>query len=204
MPHFPRTDLSGSGRWPNGAGTMPRTRPRRRPATPRRRTLSPIPPGYPTLVPYLPVQGGVAALEFYRKAFGAKELARQLTPDGKLIHGRLRIGRSILMVSDVFPGADVAAPATVGTTTVTIHLYAKNVDEMWDRAVAAGARVTMPLENQYWGERYGHLIDPFGHHWSLSMRVKMSRSEMAERRAEAEAAFARGEHPGREPPDTDA
>ncbi len=183
---------------------MPRSSTRRARRRPKRSAFSPVPRGYPTLVPYLPVQGGVAALEFYQKAFGAKELARQVTPDGKLIHGRLRIGRSIFMLSDVFPGADVAAPSTVGTTTITIHLYSRNVDALWDQAVAAGARVTQPLENRYWGERYGHLIDPFGHHWSLSMRVKMSRAEMEKLRAEAEAAFARGEHPTREPPDTDA
>jgi PhnB protein len=156
------------------------------------------------LIPYLAVNGGAAALEFYKKAFGAKELARQSTPDGKLIHGRLKIGTSILMLSDVFPGSGVASPAAVGTTTVTLHLYAKNVDAMWDRAIAAGAKVTMPLENQYWGERYGHLLDPFGHHWSLSMRVRMSRTEKASKRAEAEAAFARGDHPSRESPDGDA
>jgi PhnB protein len=150
------------------------------------------------------VDGGVAALEFYEKAFGAKELVRELTPDGRLIHGRLKLGSSILMLSDVFPGSGVASPSTVGTTTVTIHLYAKNVDLVWDRAVAAGAKVTMPLENQYWGERYGHLLDPFGHHWSLSMRVRMSRAEKAAKQAEARAAFARGNHPSRESPDGDA
>ena len=82
--------------------------------------------------------GGTAALDFYKKAFGAKELARQVTPDWKLVHGRLRIGDSIVMMSDVFPGAGVASPAAVGTTTVTLHLYSKNVDAALDRAVAAG------------------------------------------------------------------
>ena len=163
-----------------------------------------MPAGYPTVVPYLAVSGGTAALDFYRAAFGAKELERRTTPDGKLIHGRLRIGNAIVMLSDVFPGADVAAPSTVGTTTVTLHLYAPNIDAIWDRAVAAGAKVTMPLENQYWGERYGHLLDPFGHHWSLSMRVRMSRAERAAKQAEAESAFRRGEHPRREPPYGDA
>lgn len=174
-------------------------RPRRaRPARP-----SPVPPGFPPVIPYLAVQGGVAALEFYQKAFGAKELVRNTTPDGKLIHGRLRIGRSIVMLSDVFPGADVASPATVGTTTVTLHLYVKDVDRVWDRAVAAGAKVTMPLENQFWGERYGHLLDPFGHHWSLSMRVPMTKAEKDAKRLAAEAAFARGDHPNREPRESD-
>lgn len=147
---------------------------------------------------------GPAALEFYAKAFGAKVLVRQLTPNGKLVHGRLRFGTSLVMVSDVFPGADVAAPSTVGTTTVTLHLYSRNVDALWDRAVAAGAVVTRPLENQFWGERYGHLRDPFGHHWSLSMRVKMSAKEKATKQREAMAAFAAGVHPGRDPPDSDA
>ncbi len=183
---------------------MPRNSSSRRRRPERPRAPPPIPRGYPTIVPYLAVRDGVAAMEFYAKAFGAKELVRQLTPDGKLIHGRLKIGNSILMLSDVFPGASVAAPSSVGTTTVTLHLYSKNVDSVWDRAVAAGARVTMPLENQYWGERYGHLLDPFGHHWSLAMRVKMSRAELEAKRREAETAFARGEHPAREPPFSDA
>jgi PhnB protein len=178
-------------------------------STKRRRTSrstgpSPVPAGYPSIIPYLAVQGGTAALEFYQKAFGAKLLVRNTTPDGKLIHGRLRIGNSIVMLSDVFPGAGVASPATVGTTTVTLHLYAKDVDRLWDRAVAAGAKVTMPLENQYWGERYGHLLDPFGHHWSLSMRIRMSKAEKDAKRAEAEAAFSRGEHPRQEPEYGDA
>ena len=156
------------------------------------------------MIPYLAVQGGVAALDFYQKAFGAKLLQRTITPDGKLIHGRLRFGKSIVMVSDVFPGSGVAAPSTVGTTTVTLHLYVDDVDRVWDRAIAAGAKVTMPLDKQYWGERYGHLLDPFGHHWSLSMRVRMSKAEKDAKRAEAEAAFSRGEHPRLEPPYGDA
>ena len=108
-------------------------------------------PGYPSVIPYLAVNDGVEALEFYEKAFGAKEMVRELAPDGKLIHGRIRIGDSIIMLSDVFPGSDTASPSSVGTTTVTLHLYSKDVDALWDRAVAAGAKVTMPLENQYLG-----------------------------------------------------
>jgi uncharacterized glyoxalase superfamily protein PhnB len=150
------------------------------------------------------VTGGVAALEFYKKAFGAKELERELTPGGKLIHGRLRIGDSMLMLSDVFPGSNVASPSAVGTTTVTLHIYSKDVEALWDRAIAAGAKVTMPLEDQYWGERYGHLLDPFGHHWSLAMRVKMPRAERAAKKKYAMEAYARGDHPGREPPYNDA
>jgi PhnB protein len=183
---------------------MPTRHPPRRAKSRKTAGPSPIPPGYPTLIPYLAVTDGVAALEFYQKAFGAKVLARQETPDGKLVHGRLRVGDSLFMLSSVFPGSDVAAPSTVGTTTVTLHLYSKDVDALWNRAVAAGAIVTRPLEEQFWGERYGHLRDPFGHHWSLSMRVKMSAKEKAAKQREAMAAFAEGVHPERDPPDSDA
>jgi PhnB protein len=147
------------------------------------------------VTPYLSVENGVAALEFYATAFGAKELARTMTPDGKLVHGRLRIGDSIVMLSDVFPGAHTASPAKLGTTTVTLHIYTDDVDSFWKRAVAAGARVAMPLENQFWGERYGHLVDPFGHRWSVSMPIDMSPAERKARQDASMAAFAAGEHP---------
>jgi len=156
------------------------------------------------VIPYLAVTNGASALDFYRKAFGARVLAREIAPDGKLIHGRLKIGDSIVMLSDVFPGGGAASPASAGVTTVTLHLYSKDVDALWDRAVAAGAKVTMPLENQYWGERYGHLLDPYGHRWSLSMRVRMTAREKAAKRKEAMEAFARGQHPGADPPFGDA
>lgn len=169
------------------------TRPRR--ARPSRSSRpSPIPAGFPTLVPYLAVEGGTAAIEFYKAAFGARELAREVGPDGRLINGRLKIGDSILMLSDVFPGDDAVSPSMLGKTTVTLQLYTKDVDRAWDRAVAAGAKVVVPLDEQYWGERHGHLIDPFGHHWSLAMRVPMSRAEMARKKAEAYASFSRGEY----------
>jgi len=165
---------------------------------------TPIPPGFGTVTAYLTVDGGLAALEFYAHAFGARELLRRVTPDGKLIHGRVQIGDSIVLLADRFQDSTTAAPSAIGTTTVTLHIYAKDVDALWDRAVAAGAKVAMPLENQYWGERYGRLVDPFGHHWSLAMRVKMSRAELAAKQREAESAFARGEHPTRDSPYGDA
>jgi PhnB protein len=158
-----------------------------------------IPPGFGTVTPYLSVDGGLAAIEFYKRAFGAKEILRRVTPNGRLIHGQLQIGSSMLFLSDVFPDSDTASPASIGTTTVTLHLYTDDVDALWDRAVAAGAKVSMPLENQYWGERYGQLVDPFGHHWTVSMLVKVSGDEMDSKRLEAEAAFAREERPSRSP-----
>jgi len=178
---------------------------RKRPTRSRRSSSpSPIPPGFGTVTVYLSVDGGPAAMEFYKKAFGAREVMRRVTPDGKLIHGQLRVGNSVILLSDVFPDSATAAPSSIGTTTVTLHLYTKDVDALWDRAVAAGARVAAVLENQFWGERYGRLVDPFGHHWSLAMRVPMSRSERARKQKEAEAAFARGEHPNKDSPYGDA
>jgi len=160
---------------------------------------SPIPPGFGTVTAYLSVEGGLAAIEFYKNAFGAQERFSRVTPNGRLIHGQLQIGDTMVFLSDVFPDSDTASPASIGTTTVTLHIYTDNVDAWWDRAVAAGARVSIPLENQYWGERYGQLIDPFGHHWTLSMRVKVSGEEVEAKRQEAEAAFAREERPSRSP-----
>jgi PhnB protein len=159
----------------------------------------PIPRGFHTVTPSLAVAGGVAALEFYQKAFGARVLRRETTPDGKLIHGTIKIGDSIVLVADVFQGSDKSAPSTVETTTVTLHIYSADVESLWNRAVAAGAKVTMPLDDQYWGERYGHLLDPFGHHWSLSMPVRMSAAAKAGKRREALASFSRGEHPSMVP-----
>jgi len=160
---------------------------------------APIPSGFGTVTAYLSVEGGLAAIEFYKKAFGAREISRRETPNGRLIHGQLQIGDSMLFLSDVFPDSDTAAPSSIGTTTVTLHIYTNDVDALWDRAVAAGARVSIPLENQYWGERYGKLIDPFGHQWTLSMRVKIDQDEMEAKRLEAEAAYAREERPSRSP-----
>ena len=167
--------------------------------TPRSDEPSPIPPGFGTVTPYLCVEGGLAAIEFYKRAFGAKEHARRVTPNGRLIHGQIQIGDSMVFLSDVFPDSETAAPSSIGTTTVTLHIYTDNVDALWDRAVAAGAKVAIPLENQYWGERYGKLVDPFGHQWTLSMRVKVQGEEVEAKRLEAEAAFAREERPSRSP-----
>jgi len=160
---------------------------------------APIPPGFGTVTAYLSVEGGLAAMEFYKKAFGAREVFLRQTPNGRLIHGQLQIGDTMLFLSDVFPDSDTAAPSSIGTTTVTLHIYTDDVDALWDRAVAAGAKVSMPLENQYWGERYGKLVDPFGHQWTMSMRVNVDRDEMEAKRLEAEAAYAREERPSRSP-----
>jgi PhnB protein len=166
--------------------------------------VPPIPKGFHSLTPYLVVMNGSEAIEFYKKAFGAKETLRHSTPDGKILNAQLKIGDSMLLLSDEFPGGDVRSPLSIGTSTVTIHVYTKDVDKLWAQATTAGARVAMPLNNQFWGERYGQLIDPFGHRWSLSQQVKMSKEEMKALEKASMEMLSQGEHPGKprenEPP----
>ncbi len=177
---------------------MARKKASKKKATRKTRETSPAPPGFRSVTPYLVINGAARALDFYKKALGAKELDREALPDGKLMHARIRIGDSIVMLSDEFEGSDMKSPTSAGTTTVTLHVYTKDVDKLWKQAVAAGAKVVMPLDNQFWGERYGQLADPFGHRWSLSKRIKMSHVEMEAKRQAAMAMFAQGEHPGKE------
>ena len=159
--------------------------------------ITPIPPGFRTLTPYLGVDGAAKAIEFYTRAFGAKEVARtrRLTSDGKVLHARLKIGDSLVMLSDNYGPDQGTAPK--GDSPVYLHIYSKDVDKLWQSAVSAGATVIMPLDNTFWGERYGHLLDPFGLRWSVSMRVKMSKEEKEAKRREAMTMFAKNEHPGR-------
>jgi PhnB protein len=122
--------------------------------------------------PYLTVKGGKAALEFYTRAFGATEEFRTYGEDGeRLMHARFRVNGGAILLSDDFPEfrGGVAAPPPVG---VTIHLEVDNADRWWDRAVSAGAQIKMPLADQFWGDRYGQLTDPFGHSWSIASPIK--------------------------------
>ncbi len=133
------------------------------------------------------------ALEFYKRAFGAKEISkwRQLTPDGKVVHAIFTIGDSLIMLSDGF------GRSSPDQGQMTLHIYTKNVDKLWKDALEAGAKIAMPLDDMYWGERYGQLVDPFGNRWSVSMRVNMSKKEMAAKQKESMAMFEEGEHPGK-------
>src|SRR3989442_13818014 len=173
---------------------------RRKQATARRRTaaarVSAVPRGMHTVTPYLVIGGAAKAIEFYKKAFGAKEVSRQPMPDGTLMHAMIQIGDSMIMMSDEFPGGDSKSPTSAGATTANLHIYSKDVDKLWNQAVSAGAKPTLPLDNQFWGERYGKLQDPFGHIWSVSMVVKMSESEREAKRQAAMGMFEKGEHAG--------
>jgi PhnB protein len=129
----------------------------------------PIPPGHHTLTPHLTVRDAARAIEFYKQAFGAKELFRSPGPDGKsIMHAQLQIGDSMIMLNDEFPGMSCLSPQHFKGSPVTIHLFVPNADETFDRAVRAGAQVTMPITDMFWGDRYGRVRDPFGHEWSIA------------------------------------
>jgi len=131
--------------------------------------IKPVPEGFHTITPHLVVKGASQAIEFYKKAFGAKELSRMHGPDGKsIMHAQLKIGDSLLFLVDEFPEMGCYGPLTGGRSPVTIHLYVEDVDSAFNVALAAGARQTMPPADMFWGDRYGKLIDPFGHEWSLA------------------------------------
>ena len=147
-----------------------------------------IPEGYHTLTPYFTVRDAVRAIEFYKQAFGAQERGVMKGPDGKVMHAELKIGDSIVMLADEFPEFGAVAPESGGNTSMGLHIYVDNVDQAFDRAVKAGAKVEMPVSDQFWGDRYGKLRDPFGHKWSIATHVKdMSADEMKRSMDEAMA-----------------
>ncbi len=128
-----------------------------------------IPQGYHTVTPHLVVRGAERAIEFYKKAFGAEEIRRSPGPGGLLTHAEVKIGDSLVMLCDEFPGMERwLAPASLQGTTTALHLYVEDADAVFARALAAGAKVSMPLMDAFWGDRYGRLSDPFGHEWSIA------------------------------------
>ncbi len=145
-----------------------------------------VPEGMHTITPHLVVRGADKAIEFYKNAFGAQVLGVHHTPDGKVMHAGLKIGDSHLMLADEFPGmGSCTSPQTLGGTSATLNIYTENVDQLFNRAVAAGATPTMPLADQFWGDRYGQVKDPFGHNWALAQRVEDVAPEEMERRGRA-------------------
>jgi uncharacterized glyoxalase superfamily protein PhnB len=151
--------------------------------------IRPIPEGYHTLTPSLTVDDAAQAIDFYKRAFGATELARAPAPDGERIwHAELQIGDSRLMLLDEFPEmGGCSAPKTLGGTTISLHLFVEDADAAFERAVDAGAAVEMPLQDAFWGDRYGKVRDPFGHVWSIATRKEEVSEEEQRRRAAAYA-----------------
>jgi PhnB protein len=141
------------------------------------------------LIPFLVSNDATAAVDFYKKAFNAQELVRHAAPDGKrLMHVHLRFFGSDLMLSDDFSdtmGAHSQTPQTLGGCPITLHLQVDDADTLWNQAVAAGAEITMPLKDQFWGDRYGQLKDPFGYKWSIGQTIKKMSVEEVEENAKA-------------------
>jgi PhnB protein len=146
----------------------------------------PVPPGFHTLTPHLIVRDAARAITFYEKAFGAQLLGKMLTPDGKVMHAAMKVGDSMLMLNDEFPEWGALSPVSSGGSGVTLHMYLEDVDAAFQKAVSAGAEVKMPLMDQFWGDRYGIVADPFGHKWSLATHIRdVSQEDMAQAQAKA-------------------
>ena len=145
--------------------------------------VKPIPDGMHTVTPHLICAGAADAIEFYKKAFNAAEIGRMPGPQGKLLHGAIRIGDSTVMLADEFPDRGSFGPKSLKGSPVTLHLYVEDVDAFVAHAAASGAKITMPLQDMFWGDRYGQVVDPFGHRWALGQHVEDVPPEEMERRA---------------------
>jgi PhnB protein len=145
----------------------------------------PIPEGYATLTTYFTVDDAAKAIEYYKRAFGAEEKVRMHGPDGKVGHAELQIGDSKLMLSDPIPQASTKPPKELGGTTASIFMYVDDVDTVVEKAVDEGATITMEVEDQFWGDRFGTITDPFGHVWSIATHVEDLTPEEIEERGKA-------------------
>jgi len=148
-------------------------------------TIKAVPDGTHSITAHLVVREATKAIEFYQKAFGAQLLHVHKTPDGRVMHATLQFGDSQVMLADEFPGMSNPAAQTLGGSPVVLNYYSENVDTLFNNAVAAGAQVKMPLANQFWGDRYGVVVDPFGHSWALGAHIEDVAPEELERRATA-------------------
>ncbi len=164
---------------------MPQIKRKTKRPTPKTKRVKPIPDGYHTVTPYLIVRNADRAIDFYKRAFGARELMRMPGPDGKVMHAELKIGDSIVFLSDEFPERGHHSPESLGGTGGSIFLYVRDVDAAFKRAIDAGARVVMPLADMFWGDRYGQLADPFGHEWGLGTHKEDLTPREIARRQEA-------------------
>ena len=154
-----------------------------------------IPQGMHSVTPHLICAGAAKAIEFYKQAFGAEEGARLPGPDGRLMHASVKIGDSQVMLVDEMPEWGALGPKSLKGTPVTIHLYVEDVDAFVERAVKAGAKVTMPVADQFWGDRYGKIADPFGHVWSVATHIEdVPKKSLQKRADEAMRQMARQGH----------
>ena len=147
--------------------------------------VSPVPPGYHSLTPYLIVNGAADALAWYTQAFGAREVMRLPAPNGNIAHAEIEIGDSRIMLADESPQMDARAPAAFGGSPVSLHLYVPDVDATMAKAIAAGATVKSQPKDQFYGDRLGSLLDPFGHTWHVSSHIEDVSHEEIQRRMAA-------------------
>lgn len=147
--------------------------------------VKPVPEGYHTASPYLAVEDAARAIDFYTRAFGAKEVVRMDAPGGTIGHAELEVGDSRIMLSDPFPQSSTRPPKELGGTSSSVFLYVEDVDALVKQAVDAGATVTMEVADQFWGDRFGTITDPFGHVWSIATHVEDVPPEEMAKRAEA-------------------
>lgn len=144
-----------------------------------------IPEGYHTVTPYLVIKDADKAIDFYKRAFGATEVVRMAGPGGKVMHAEIKIGDSYVMLSEEFLEMGNPSPQTLKGSAVSLHVYVEDVDAAFDRAVQAGAKATMPPQDMFWGDRFGKLVDPFGHLWSLATHTEDVAPEEMKRRSDA-------------------
>jgi len=149
-------------------------------------TAKPIPTGFHSITPHLVIRNAARAIDFYKEAFGAKELSRMPGPDGKsIMHAEIKIGDSIVMIGEEHPEYGCKSPQQLSGTPVGVHLYVENADDVFQRAVKAGAQPMMPVEDMLWGDRYGKIKDPFGHEWSIATHKRdLTMEEMQKGAAE--------------------
>jgi uncharacterized glyoxalase superfamily protein PhnB len=170
--------------------------PRRRARRPAKRKVQAVPPLYGSVTPALVIRDCTRAIEFYKQAFGAKELSRMPGPDGKLMHAEIQIAGRVVMLGDEAPAMGALSPQTVGGSSTRLMLYVKDCDAVFQRAVAAGATAEMPPADMFWGDRYGTLVDPFGHKWAVATHLRdMTPKQMAAAAAEFMAQAAGGGPP---------
>lgn len=151
----------------------------------------PVPEGYHTITPYLAVDDASAAIDFYQRAFGAKERVRMAGPGGSVMHAELEVGDSLVMLSDPFPQASTRPPKELGGTSVNIFMYVDDIDAVYKQAVASGATSLMEPDDMFWGDRFGSVQDPFGHSWTIATHIEdVSPEEMEKRSTEFMAAMA--------------
>jgi PhnB protein len=144
--------------------------------------VKPIPDGFHSVTPYLFVRGAASALDFYKKVFGGTEIVRMVGPNGKIMHAEIRIGDSIVMLADENLQTGVMSPQTIGGFSVGMHVYVDNVDAVIQKAIDSGAKPLRPIKDQFYGDRSGSLLDPFGHMWSVATHVEdVSPEEMRKR-----------------------